>query len=693
VGIASIFNSCVSEFLEFVLIDLIMAIAVTPITNPVAIFTLIISLILFVPFVAKKFGIPSIFGLVLAGLIIGPNGTGLLLNTEGVSIFAAVGLLYIMFLAGLEINLSSFIQNKYKSIFFGAATFFMPLLIGFFILHYLLSFSFLPALLTSSMFSTHTLLSYPIVSRLNITRRESVVVTIGGTIITDTAVLILLTVITAAFEGKLTGFFWIQLISFLAFFVFAVLWGLPKIAKWYFKTFQSDNVQQYVFVLVAMFLSAMLGKVAGIEPIVGAFLSGLALNRVIPHHSPLMNRTVFIGNSIFIPCFLISVGMLVDLKILFSGFGTIFLAFVLISIAIAGKYIAAYLTQIVFKYSKADRHLIFGLSSSHAAATIAVILVGFQMGILDKQVLNGTILLILVTSMVSSFMTEHAGRIIAVEEADPAFEMDEGPERVLVPVSNTTTIQRLIDLAILTRSAEDKTIIYPLTIVNDDDDAREAVMNNKRIMEELSSQAMATDTSLTPVTRVDINIPTGISRSVKELFIHKIVMGWSGRSSTAEYFFGSIIENLLDNTQQMVMVAKVENPIVRLRNIIVLVPLNADREIGFQGWINSLTAMARNTGGKIKFLTTNHMIDVLKNRLKKHKFFNGENYIPYDYYPNIAAIPVEIKENDLLIAVAARPSTLSFNRRQLIIPKIISRFAQERNFIIIYPEQVEVPKL
>jgi len=667
---------------------------IASITNPVAIFTLIISIILFVPYISKRLKTPSIFGLILAGLIIGPNGSGLLANDQGISVFAAVGLLYIMFLAGLEINFNSFLQNRNKSLFFGAATFFIPLIIGFCVLHYLLRFTFLPALLVSSMFSTHTLISYPIASILNITRRESVIITIGGTIITDTAVLILLTIITKAYEGKLNGIFWLELIILLIIFVFAVLWGLPRVARWYFNTFQNDSVQEYVFVLVALFLSAMLAKAAGIEPIVGAFLSGLALNRVIPRQSPLMNRTVFIGNSIFIPFFLISVGMLINIKILVSGFETIFLAIVLIFVAIVGKYLAAFFTQLAFKYSRADRNLIFGLSSSHAAATIAVILVGFQLGIIDEKVLNGTILLILITCMVSSFVTEHAGRIIAMEESDPANEFATGPERILIPVSDPETIQKMINIAILTRPSDSDTVIYPLSIVNDDDDAQITVMNYRKLMARLSSNAVASDIMLTPVTRIDINIPTGISRAVKELLVTKIVLSWSGRSSTANYFFGNIIDNLLDHIQQMVMVVKAEKPIDTLKNILIMVPANADREIGFAGLINTLINMSKSTGGKVIFLTNSATIKILKNRLKEYKFFNDENYIPFEYYPNVAAIPIEISDDDLLIAVAARPSTISFSRRQLVIPKLMSRFAQESNlsnFIIIYPEQVEMP--
>jgi nucleotide-binding universal stress UspA family protein len=541
------------------------------------------------------------------------------------------------------------------------------------------------------MFSTHTLLSYPIVSRLNITRRESVVITIGGTIITDTAVLILLTVITTAYQGKLNGLFWIQLVSLLIIFVFIVLWGLPKISRWYFNTIQSDSTQQYVFVLVALFLSAMLAKLAGIEPIVGAFLSGLALNRVIPHHSPLMNRTVFIGNAIFIPFFLIGVGMQVDLKVLFSGFDTIFLAIVLIIIAVAGKYLAAMLTQVAFRYSRADRELIFGLSASHAAATVAVIMLGYKLGIVDDKVLNGTILLILVTSMVSSFATEKAGRIVALEESDPASEMNQTAEKILVPVSNPETFRKLIDVALLTRLPNSDAMIYPLSIVNDDEDAQETVLNHKKIMEQLTSHAAGSDTPVTPITRVDINIPTGISRTVKELQITNIVMGWSGRSSTANYFFGNIIDTLLENIQQMVMVVRANDTISRLRYIFVLVPANADKEIGFSTWINSLIGLSTNTGGKVIFLSNSATTEILRKRLKEYKFFNDESFVAYEYYPNVDNIPFPANGKDLLIAIAARPASLSYSRRQLIIPKIMSQLDSTRSFIIIYPEQVEIP--
>jgi hypothetical protein len=481
------------------------------------------------------------------------------------------------------------------------------------------------------------------------------------------------------------------LLFLLTFFVFAVLWGLPKLSRWYFNTFQSDSTSQFVFVLSALFVSSLLAKWAGIEPIVGAFLSGLALNRVIPHHSPLMNRTVFIGNSLFIPFFLISVGMLVNLKILVSGFDTLFLAAVLITIAIAGKYFAAQITRMLFRYTKADGNLIFGLSASHAAATIAVILVGFELKILDEKVLNGTILLILATSMVSAFVTDYSGRIVAIEENDASNDFDHGPDRIILPVANPASFEKLFQVAMLTRQSETETIINPLFIISDGQDVKDSVMQVKTKMEQLVQHAAATDLAVTPITRVDINIPTGISRTVKELLATKIIMGWSTRHSTANYIFGNIIDNLLENTEQMVMVVRTNKLINLLDRIVVFVPQNADREVGFLGWVNVVIALAKRTNGKLVFLSNAVTLEILKKQLKEFKISGFSEYVVFEYYPNISRNPINLTEKDIAIAIAARPATISYSRRQLILPKLISLLPENYNFIIVYPEQVTKP--
>jgi Kef-type K+ transport system membrane component KefB len=661
------------------------------INNPIAIFTLIIILILFVPFLCKKMGIPSIFGLIISGLIIGPHGLGLLKNIEGINVFASVGLLYIMFLAGLEINFDTFIKNRNKSLVFGLATFILPLALGFPVLYFLLGYSFLPSLLIASMFSTHTLLSYPIVSRLNIHHRESVVVTIGGTIFTDTAVLILLSIITAAYGGGLNGFFWIKLLFSLTAFVILVLWGLPKVARWYFNSFNSDGKSHYVFVMASLFISAMLAKFAGIEPIVGAFLSGLALNRVIPPHSPLMNRTEFIGNSLFIPVFLISVGMLVDLKIILKGFDTLLLSAILITIAVAGKYLAAMATKLIFRYSKADGALIFGLSASHAAATIAIILVGYNMGILNEKVLNGTILLILITSMISTFITENASRKIVLEKNFFPQTRDHQPDKILIPIAKADSLETLINFALVTKIVGNESKIYPLYIKTDGLDDYLYENDKEKSFIEILQHTSSIDPNIIPLTRVDINIPTGISHTIKELNANKIILEWKGRSATAKYLFGDKIDNLLESTQIMIIVTKIKNTLFRYRKILVLVPANADKEVGFYAWVDFLIDLSKNSGGKILFLSNNATIETLSKRLQEYKIFNEKNFISFDFYPSLKSLPVLFDHGDLIAFIASREDTISYKRRQIIIPKVISEYPDDINFIVIYPEQIEKP--
>ncbi|GAA6771295.1 hypothetical protein AAGS39_20410 [Flavobacterium sp. CGRL2] len=381
-----------------------------PLTNPVLIFSLILFIILLSPILLKKINIPGIIGLIISGVIIGPHGLNILAKNSAVDLFSTIGLLYIMFIAGLELDMNEFKANRNKSLLFGFFTFIFPLSIGFPVCFYLLKYDFNASFLTASMFATHTLVAYPIVSKLGIAKNQAVAITVGGTILTDTAVLIILAVIMGSSQGNLNQAFWIKLGVSLAIFSAIMFLVIPRIAKWFFKKLESEKHAHYIFVLSVVFFAAFLAEVAGVEPIIGAFVAGLALNPLIPHSSALMNRIEFIGNALFIPFFLISVGMLVDVSVILSGPTALIVAGTLSVVAIFGKWIAAFFTQLVFKYTKTERQLIFGLSSAHAAATLAVILVGFKAKILDENILNGTIILILITCIVASFATEKAAK-------------------------------------------------------------------------------------------------------------------------------------------------------------------------------------------------------------------------------------------------------------------------------------------
>ena len=412
----------------------------------------------------RKLNIPGIIGLIISGVIIGPYGLNILEKNAAVDLFSTIGLLYIMFIAGLELDMNEFKVNRNKSLLFGFFTFIIPLAIGFPVCYYLLGYDLNASLLTASMFATHTLVAYPIVSKLGVSKNQAVAITVGGTILTDTAVLILLAVIIGNKEGNLSQDFWIRLGISLTIFSAIMFIIIPKIAKWFFMKLESEKHSHYIFVLSVVFFAAFLAEVAGVEAIIGAFVAGLALNKLIPHSSALMNRIEFIGNSLFIPFFLISVGMIVDVGVIISGPGALVIAGTLTVVALAGKWLAAFFTQIVFRYSPVQRQLIFGLSSSHAAATLAVILVGYKAGILDDNILNGTIILILVTCLVASFVTEKAAKKIALAMDDDTSDLMQqnkmNNEKILMPIANIENIEKLLEFSIFIRDKKSETTCF-----------------------------------------------------------------------------------------------------------------------------------------------------------------------------------------------------------------------------------------
>ena len=381
-----------------------------PFANPVLIFTLILLIILLSPLLMGKIKVPDIVGYILAGVAVGPHGLNLLSKSSAVELFSTIGLLYIMFIAGIELDLNEFKKKQHKSFVFGFLTFAVPIAIGFPVCYFLLGYPLITSLLTSSMFATHTLVAYPIVSKYNTSKNEVVALTVGGTILTDTAVLIILAVIIGAKNGALNPAFWLQLSVSLALFTLFVFRLIPGVAKWFLSRYEGGKATQYIFILSCLFLSAFLAQLAGVEPIIGAFIAGLALNPLIPRPSELFHNVEFVGKSLFIPFFLISVGMIVDLHVFFRGQHAVLVAIVLTVVALLGKWLSAFFTQKIFKYSVIQRRLIFGLSSSHAAATLAIILIGFKDKIIDENILNGTIVLILVTCMVASLVSERASK-------------------------------------------------------------------------------------------------------------------------------------------------------------------------------------------------------------------------------------------------------------------------------------------
>lgn len=655
-----------------------------PVTNPVLILALTLLIILFAPLVLKRFRIPGIIGLIIAGVIIGPHTLHIIEKSTSFELFSKTGLLYIMFLAGLEIDMQEYRQNRSKSLVFGAFTFLIPITIGYLVCVYVFHYSLWPSILLASMFSTHTLLSYPIVSNMGIVKNRAVQISFGGTIITDSAVLILLGVITNVVGGEIDSAFWIRLVISLFLLCFSVLYLLPKVSRWFFRNVEGQGSSQYIYVLAVVFISGFFSELAGVEPIIGAFLAGLALNRVIPHNSVLMNRTIFIGNTLFIPFFLISAGMLVDFSVFLKGTSALVFAGILSVVALVTKWLAAQVTGRIYKYTKYERRVMFGLSASHAAATLAVIKVGYDMGLFDQNVINGTIILILITCMVSSFVTERAARNIAMSEKETSKKQIDRNERILVPVSNPENIARLIDLALLIKDNKSTEPIYPLSVIEESADADEVINVIKKVIDGVVEQISSTDKKVQVLKKVDLSIVDGIARTAKAYSISDILISWKAQQSGSNILFGSIADNLLVKTKQSVIISKIIQPLNTYKRIVVVMAPNAELENGFNLVVKKINAILKQLSsatcvyGQGKTIAA--FADLIKDR--KKDFYDYRNVTNYED----STILDDVREDDLFIFLSSRKQTVSYDYHVENMVKTLGKNNEFTSFVLFYPE-------
>ena len=660
-----------------------------PFTNPVLILSLVLLIILFAPLIFRRFRIPGIIGLILAGVIIGPNTLHLIEKTTSFDLFSNTGLLYIMFLAGLEMDMEEFKYNKSKSIVFGAFTFFIPIIIGFFVCIFVLQYSFWAALLLASMFSTHTLLSYPIVSNMGIVKNRAVQMTFGGTIITDSAVLILLGVITNLSQGNFSVDYWIKLILMIAVLVIGTLYVLPRLSKWFFRHLEGQGSSQYLFVLSMMFLAAFVADLAGVKAIVGAFLAGLAFNRVIPSNSVLMNRLIFIGNTLFIPFFLLSAGMLVDLRLFFGGTKELIFAGVLSGVALLTKYLAAQITGFIYKYTKYERRIIYGLSASHAAATLAVIKVGYDIGLLDQHAVNGTIILILITCLVSSFVTERAARQIAITDKDSDVKLKKKTERILIPIANPENLQRLLEFALLIKDEKSSEPIFPLTVVEDADDANEKINSIKKAIDLITEQIVSSDTKIEILKKVDLNIVDGIVRTAKAYGASHIVVSNRATNSSSNFLFGTVYNNLLAKTQQAVFLSKIIQPLNSFKRVQVVFTPNAALEPSFKRSTQKVLSILKQVGNKSVIFADEKTTEQFKKLIndKNGSFYTYHIVSGFEYIDDI--LEKEINQDDLILIISARKQTVSHNFTVDNLQKNLIKNLEFQSFVVLYPEVLD----
>jgi Kef-type K+ transport system membrane component KefB len=675
------------EVLDFVNFDFHL-----PVTDPTWIFFLVLVVILFAPIVLERLRIPHIIGMILAGVVIGEHGFNILARDSSFELFGKVGLYYIMFLAGLEMNMEDFKSIRVKATVLGVLAFIFPLGIGIWTNLHLLGYSLATSVLLASMYASHTLIAYPIVIRYGINRQRAVSIAVGGTAVTDTLTLLVLAVVGGMYKGETSEMFWIWLVLKVVVLSVVIMYAFPRIGRWFFRRY-SDNVVQYIFVMAMVFLGAGLMEFVGMEGILGAFLAGLVLNRLIPHVSPLMSHLEFVGNALFIPYFLIGVGMLIDVNVLFGHIDSVKVAVVMIIVALLGKWIASWLTQKIYKMRALERELMFGLSNAQAAATLAAVLVGYNIilpngeRLLNEDVLNGTILLILVTCVVSSFITEHAAKRIAMDDAEVSDEKAQEKEKFLIPVANPETLESLMSLAMVVRDEKQPDNLVALNVINDNNGSVKQEMRGKRSLERAAQIAASTSVRLKTVSRFDLNITTGILHTAKEYEATNIIIGLHCKMSIVDSFFGNLTENLLKNTYLQVMVARFLIPVNTLRRIIVAVPPKAEFEHGFMKWITHMCRMSSRLGCRVHFYAHPQTLGYIRGYIQKKHKDTRVAYSELENWDDLLLLTGQVNYDHLLVIISARRGSISYDSAFERLPMQISKYFNNNSIMLLYPEQ------
>lgn len=667
-----------------------------PLTDPVLKFLLILVIILSAPLLLNKFKIPHLLGLIIAGAVIGPYGLNLVLRDSSIILSGTAGLLYIMFLAGLEIDMGDFKKNSGRSLVFGMYTFLIPMGLGIIAGLYLLNFSLETSILLASMFASHTLIVYPIISKLGITKDKSVSITVGGTMITDTLALLVLTVIVGMATGEAGDHFWTQLtVSVLVFALFVII-VFPLFGRWFFKRVQ-DSISQYIFVLAMVFLGAYLAELAGMEAIIGSFLAGLALNRLIPHSSPLMHRVEFIGNSIFIPFFLIGVGMLIDYKVFFTSFDTIKVGIIMIVVATIAKYVAAWLTQRTFRMSADQRRVIFGLSNAQAAATLAAVMVGYNVilgqtpegepiRLLNESVLNGTILMILVTCTMASFAAQKGAHNLALaQNTDGESENGTSVERILIPLSNEDTAEELINLSLAVKSKKNTRYLYALNVMDNQTNDGMQLKKSRKLLENAALTAAATDTHMHELLRYDLNVTNAVLSVILEHGITDLILGLHKEKGLTTTFLGRITEDILNHSDVTTLIYKSIQPLSTMKRHLVVIPEQAEKEIGFTQWITRVWNVIENTGAKAIVYGASPALEQVRKMLVKSS--GKVDYTEFSDWEDFLIVFRDVREDDMLWIVMSRHDRLSFNTAMSRIPGYLNKYFFANSFVLVYPLQ------
>ena len=667
-----------------------------PITSPTLIFFVVLFIILIAPIVMGKLRIPHIIGMVLAGIVIGPYGLNILERDSSFELFGRVGLLYIMFLAGIEMDMEGLKKDLGKVTVFGLLTCFVPFILTYLSCVWYLGYPSLASLLLGCIMASNTLVAYPIVVRYGLQRSTVTTLSVGASMLS----LLIALVVTAALVGSMSGdtgtLFWVMFFVKFVVWCIAMTWLIRHMTRWFLRRY-SDSVMQYIFVLAVMFISAATCELIGLEGILGAFVSGLVLNRFIPNISPLMNRIEFIGNAIFIPYFLIGVGMLINAGLLLEGGNTILVVACIGIFGTLGKAIAAFLTSFFFHRSVHEGNLMFGMTSAHAAGAIALVMVGVNLEIapgqhlLGDEALNAVVIMILFTCIISTVVTDYASRTIVLKEkSQRKMPEDDGKaddEKILIPVKYPETCDTLLNMAMLMRNEKLSRGLIALNVVYDDLDATYNQQEGQRLLEQIEKKAAAADVQVQTQVRLATNIANGIKHAFKEYDASEIILGQHIHDNSTRRFWGQFAQSLFNGLNRQIIIARCTIPLNTIRVFHVAVPSRAEYEPGFYRWLERVSRMVTRLGCRIFFHGRDESLSLIRTFLSNRFPSIRADYAIMQHWNDFKSLAAQVEEHQMLVVVTARPGTVSYKSAMERLPDELTTYYKYKNVMIIFPDQ------
>lgn len=664
-----------------------------PITDPTLIFFVVLLMILLSPIIMGRLRIPHIIGMVLAGVVVGQYGLDILERDASFELFGRVGLYYIMFLAGLEMDMEGLKKNRNRVAVFGLLTFLIPFAMTYAMASGLLHYTPLGSLLLAAIMASNTLIAYPIVGRYGLTRHTSSTLSVGSSMMALFLALIVMASIVNSFHGGSGIGFWLLFVVKFAAYCAGLILVIPRLTRWFLRRY-SDAVMQFIFILATVFLSAVLSDAVGLEGIFGAFMSGLILNRFVPKVSPLMNRIEFTGNALFIPYFLIGVGMLINVRLLFAGSRILWVVFCLVFFGTLGKAVAAYLAARLFRMPWLSGHMMFGLTSAHAAGAIAMVMVGRQLEtapgryLFGDEVLNGIVIMILFTCVISTVITERAAQRLRLQEKEePQLKKDIDDEKILIPVKYPEYADNLVTMATMMRNPRSKRDLVALNVVYDDVNMRHNQAEGQQLLDHLRHLASASDVPMTTQVRIAANIANGIKHAFKEFQASEILMGLHFHKEVSRGFWGEFTRSLYNGLSRQIIITRIMQPLNTIRRIQVAIPSRAEFEPGFYRWLERLARMAGNLECRVVFHGRQDTLQLVKEFIRNRFPSVRAEYEELEHWNELPELATRVREDHLFVIVTARKGTISYKSAMERLPDEVNKCFKGKTLMIIFPDQ------